>query len=190
MNDTETKINPWEVEGSPWDTEAKFITWIRGVLRNGWSVHPIKLIYLTSRKKKIKNTNPRSMKAHPEVWAVECEQCHKEVKPSAIEVDHAGDIQGTFTCMDEIQGYAEHLYLVDFDSLQTVCKPCHKIRTHSQKSGLSFEDATIEKEVIYICKQPTEKVLAFCQDYEYDVGMLTNAAKRKSAVTAILKGVL
>lgn len=139
---------PWLIPESPWDTEAKFITWVRGVMRKGWGVHPIKLIYLTSKKHKIKNTNPRSNKAHPEVWAVECEQCHEVVKPSEIEIDHAGDVQGKFTCMDDIQGYAEHLYLVDFDSLEAVCKSCHKVRTLAQKNGTSFEQAVIDKKII------------------------------------------
>lgn len=178
---------PWISFPTIWPTEARFITWVRGVLRKGWSNHPVKLEYLNKARKRIVNTNPKSKKGHPTVWGWVCEQCHQEVPK--VEVDHAGDVQGKFTCMDEIQGYAEHLYLVDFDSLQCVCLPCHKIRSYAQKQGLSFDEAAIEKEVIVIMKQPVKTVLAFCQDYEYDVSKLTNAANRKQAVQSILRSV-
>lgn len=184
-----TTKQPWLVPGVPWKTEGSFISWIRGVLRKGWKNHPVKIEYLNSRKKRIKNTNPKSVKTHPEVWGYECEECNKDFKADNIEVDHAGAIQGRFTCMDDIQGYAEHLFLVDFDSLETVCKPCHTIRTYAQKMGITFEEAAIEKEVINICKKPVKEILAFCHDYGYNSNMLTNAAKRKEAVTTILKGV-
>ena len=47
----------------------------------------------------------------------------------------------------------------------------------------------IEKEIIHIMKQPVKDILAFCQDWEYDVNSLTNATKRKQAVSEILKGI-
>jgi hypothetical protein len=128
------------------------------------------------------------MKAHPKVNGYICEQCNKETKADNAEVDHAGTVQGKFTCMDDIQGYAEHLFLVDFDSLEICCKPCHKIRSYAQKQGLSFDEAAIEKEVILICKN-VKDCLAFCADYGHDMSKLTNAAKRKAAVQQILKGV-
>lgn len=179
---------PWISFPDIWPTEARFITWVRGVLRKGWSGNPIKLEYLKSKKRQIVNTNPKSKKTHPTVAGYICEQCKQETKSADVEVDHAGAIQGKFTCMDEIQGYAEHLFLVDFDSLEIVCKPCHKIRSYAQKQGLSFDEAAIEKEVIAICKN-VKDCLAFCKDYGYDVSKLTNAAKRKQAVQTILKGV-
>lgn len=184
-----TKKQPWIDFPAIWPTEARFITWVRGVLRKGWSNNPIKIEYLNSRKVKIVNTNPKSMKAHPTVAGYVCEQCGKETKSADVEVDHAGAVQGKFTCMDDIQGYAEHLFLVDFDSLEVVCKPCHKIRSYAQKQNISFEDAAIEKEIIHLMKQPVEDVLAFCNDYQYDVSKLTNTVKRREAVTQILKGV-
>lgn len=177
---------PWESFSHIWPTEARFITWVRGVLRKGWSGHPVKLEYLTQSRKRIVNTNPKSKKAHPTVWGWVCEQCRKEV--TRVEIDHAGTVQGKFTSMDDIQGYAEHLYLVDFDSLQCVCLPCHKIRSHSQKLGISFDEASVQKEAILICSN-VKDCLAFCNDYAYDVSKLTNAAKRKEAVLSILKGI-
>lgn len=178
---------PWIDFPDIWKTEAQFITWVRGVLRKGWANHPVKLEYLNSKKHKIVNTNPKSKKTHPKVWGFICEQCNQEV--TKVEVDHAGTAQGKFTCMDDIQGYAEHLFLVDFDSLEVCCVPCHKIRSYSQKQGLSFEEAAIEKEIIAIMKRPLQEILDFCQSYGYNDNMLSNAKKRKQAVSDILKGI-
>jgi hypothetical protein len=179
---------PWEVDGNPWGNEAKFITWVRGVLRKGWGVHPLKLIYKNERKVKVKNENPRSMKAHPEVFKIQCEKCLSMVSPSQIEIDHEGEYQGKFTCMDDIQGYAEHLYMIDMESIRCVCKTCHKAISHSQKLGVSFEEAVLLKEVIRICKEESiEDIVAFCQDYEYDDN--SSAAKRKKNVEQILRSV-
>lgn len=180
---------PWTVPNVPWKTEGAFISWVRGVLRKGWKNHPVKIEYLNSRKKRITNTNPKSMKTHPQVWGYVCEQCGQEHKADNIEVDHAGEVQGKFTCFDEIQGYAEHLFLVDFDSLEVCCKPCHSIRSLAQSLGMSFEDATLEKEIIAICKKPAKEILAFCQDYGYNATQLSNPVKRREAVTNILRGV-
>lgn len=177
---------PWTTFPEIWPTEARFITWVRGVLRKGWKVHPVKLEYLTKAKKRIVNTNPKSKKTHPTVWGWVCEQCNKEV--TKVEVDHAGAVQGKFTSLDDIQGYAEHLFLVDFDSLECVCLPCHKIRSYSQKQGLSFEEAAIEKEVILICEN-VKDCLAFCEDYGYSGASVSNDKKRKEVVRSILKGV-
>jgi hypothetical protein len=179
---------PWTVPGVPWKTEGAFISWVRGVLRRGWKNHPVKIEYLNSRKKRIKNTNPKSSKTHPTVWGCECEQCLQDVKFDMIEVDHVGAVQGTFTSMDDIQGYAEHLFLVDFDSLQTCCIPCHQTRSLSQAMGVSFDEAVIHKECIAICKRPKKDILAFVQDYGYTEQQVSNDTKRREVVYNILKG--
>lgn len=179
---------PWEVEGNPWGNEAKFITWVRGVLRKGWGVHPLKLIYKNARKIKVKNDNPRSMKAHPEVFKIQCEKCLSLVSPSDIEIDHKGDFQGKFTCMEEIEAYAKHLYMIDMESIQCVCKPCHKNISYSQKMGISFEEAMLQKEVIEIMKKPTKQVVDFIDAYVYNADT-SNKEKRRILVEQILRSV-
>lgn len=176
---------PWLVPGVPFKTEGSFLTWVRGVLRRGWKVHPVKLEYLTTHRKRIKNTNPKSSKAHPEVWGWVCEQCKEEVKK--VEVDHAGKVQGKFTSMDDIQGYAEHLFLVDFDSLECVCVPCHQTRSLAQAKGITFEQAALEKDVIAFCKKSVKEIVAFCEAYGYNSSQTSNADKRRAVVRQILQ---
>ncbi len=179
---------PWLAENNPWGNEAKFITWVRGVLRKGWGVHPLKLIYKNARKIKVKNDNPRSSKAHPEVFKIQCEKCLALVSPNDIEIDHKGDFQGKFTCMEDIEAYARHLYMIDESCIQCVCKKCHKQISHAQKLGVSFEEAGLLKEVIRIDKEESlEDILVFCVAFGHDDN--GTKKKRKENIEAILRGV-
>ena len=177
---------PWLCEGSPWKTESAFWTWVRGVLRKGWSKHPIKLEYIKRHRSRI--PNPKPNKRFPEVWGMICECCKQPTVQTNIEIDHIGE-EGTFTGLRDVEGYVAHLFLVDYESLRAVCKPCHKIISYSQRSGMSFADAQIEKEVIDICKRKAKDVVAFCLDYGYNATELTNPEKRRKAVQTILRSV-
>ena len=79
-------IKPWLEVGSPWKTESAFWGWVRGVLRKGWSKHPIKLEYIKRNRRRIKNPtgNPR----FPEVWGMNCTVCKKDHVQANIEIDH------------------------------------------------------------------------------------------------------
>jgi hypothetical protein len=176
---------PWKVEGVPWKTEAAFWSWVRGVLRKGWSKHPVKLEYIKNHRKRITNPKADSRKRFPEVWGGECEICHKDFAQSELEVDHKGDA-GTFRGLSDVEKYIAHLFLVDFESLRLVCKPCHKIVSHSQKIGSSFEEARIEKEIISLMK--SKDLLDFLAKHGYSETSVSNIAKRKALVTKILKG--
>ena len=131
---------PWKVEGVPWKTESAFWVWVRGILRKGWSRHPVKIEYINLHRKKIKNPNPKSAKKFPTVWGMTCSICGKDHVQSNIEIDHVGD-NAKFTSLKDTENYVKHLYLVDFASLREVCKPCHKIVSHAQNEGISFEEA-------------------------------------------------
>lgn len=175
---------PWTVEGVPWKTEASFWAWVRGVLRKGWSKHPVKLEYIKQHRKRIKN--PKLSNRFPEVWGMTCSCCGKDVVQSEIEIDHISETGGKFTCLDDIKEYSAYLFMIDFSSIRAVCKPCHQVITLAQKQGISFEEAQIQKKVIEICKDK-KKMLALCQQHGYNVKTLTNDEKRRKAVEEILR---
>lgn len=185
------EILPWEVEGNPWKTEGKWLNWLRGVLRKGWSNYAIKTNYKNSKKYKVKNTNPKSMKRFPEINKIDCEICGKQFPfDMSVEVDHIGD-EGTLRSIEDIEAYAKHLYYVDDSWLRIACKECHGIITYAQGQGITFEEAQLEKELIAIFKnEKKEDIVQFILDYnwqnEYNVN---NEANRKAAVRSILKGV-
>lgn len=174
---------PWAVPGAPWKTESAFWAWVRGVLRKGWSKHPIKIEYIKKYRKQIPNPNPKGKKET--VWGMCCSKCAKNTVQSQIEIDHISETGGKFTCLEDVRDYVAYLFLIDFDSIRPVCKSCHSIINYSQRMGISFEEATLQKEVIEFMKQPKEKQLAFLQDHGYTGDIVSNAAKRKVLINEI-----
>lgn len=178
-------LNPWEQCPSVWSTESKFWVWVRGGLRKLWSRHPVKIAYINKHRKRIVNPKVANRKRFPECWGMTCEICKKEHAQADIEIDHIGE-SGKFTCLDDMKAYAEHLFMVDFSSLRALCKPCHKIVNHSQRTGLSFEEAKAAKKVIEIMKFPAKEILALLQENGYN-GKYT-IKERKELVQKIIKG--
>lgn len=184
MNDRK----PWLCEGSPWKTEAAFMNWVRGVLRKGWKVHPIKIEFINKYRKRIKNPNEKSAKRFPECWGMTCDICKKDTIQANIQIDHRGD-SGTFTKFSDAESYMKHLFLIDYESIRPLCVACHAVVSHAQNTGLSFEDAKMDKEVIAILKNKVDDVKFFCSSYGYSEAQLSNTAKRRAAVEAILKSI-
>ena len=176
---------PWTVEGVPWKSESAFWGWVRGVLRKGWSKHPVKLEFIKQNRKQIANPNPKGRKET--VWGMTCDKCGKDTVQSEIEIDHKSDTGGTFTGLKDVAAYVAYLFLIDFNSIRPVCKPCHSIITHSQKTGVSFEEASVQKRAIEICKQSKQLVVEFCTKNGYNSTSLSSAAKRREAVENILR---
>ena len=116
-----------------------------------------------------------------------CHYCSESFGKSALEVDHVKQA-GQCNSWETAQQFLRNLLDCN-DNWVLACKPCHKIKSYSEAHDLTFEEARQAKKVIEIMKQPVKSILAFCQDYEYDVSTLTNAAKRKQAVQSILRSV-
>jgi len=176
---------PWNVLGVPWKSESAFWQWVRGVLRKGWSKHPVKLEYIKQNRRRIVNPVVKNRGRFPEVWGMKCEICNVDHVQTNIEIDHKGD-DGKFTCLEDSKDYMAHLFLVDFSSLRALCKPCHKVVSYSQRQGLSFKDAAVAKAVIE--KMKDKNILAYLASYGYTGDLVSNATKRKALVTTILKG--
>lgn len=140
-----TKIKePWG-EGHPWKSSTAFFTYLRGCLRKAWMRHPVKLNLIKNQRKQIKNPNPRGNK--PTVWGFECELCNKDYVAKEGQVDHRVGA-GKLTKTEDIQGFTERLLYVTEDDLRYICKSCHGIVTLSERRGISFEEAAVEKRVI------------------------------------------
>ena len=63
-----------------------------------------------------------------------------------MEVNHVKTV-GTLS-WENIGEFAENLFHVKETDLEILCKPCHSIVTYSERSGMSMEDAAVEKKVI------------------------------------------
>jgi hypothetical protein len=176
-----TGRKPWLCEGSPWKTEAAFMNWIRGVLRKGWKVHPIKIEFINRFRKRIKNPNAKSAKRFPECWGMTCDICKVDTVQADIQIDHRGD-SGTFTKFSDAEEYMKHLFLIDYDSIRPLCTACHSVVSHAQNTGMTFEQAKIDKQVITLMKDK-KKALALLQQFQYNC---KNDVQRREALTEIL----
>lgn len=175
---------PWLCDGSPWKTESAFYNWIRGVLRKGWKVHPIKIEFINRNRKRIKNPNEKSAKRFPECWGMTCDICKVDTVQANIQIDHRGD-SGTFTKLEDAPAYMAHLFLIDYESIRPLCLACHSVVSHSQNTGMSFEDAKIDKKAIEMMRKENRKeTLALLQDNGYNC---KNDVQRREALIKILK---
>lgn len=174
---------PWLCEGSPWKTEAAFWTWVRGVLRKGWNVHPIKIEFINRFRKRIKNPVEKNRKRFPECWGMTCELCKKDTPQKDIQIDHKGDSH-SFTGLHDAASYMAHLFLIDYDSIRPLCTTCHKIVNNAQSKGLTFEESRIDKEVIRLTKKENkQEMLDMLAKFKYSC---KNQKERKAALKEIL----
>lgn len=139
---------PWDMPGVPFKTEGAFWNWVKGVLRKGWSRHPVKVQYMRSIRFKaplgrVTTKNPKGM-----VWAINCEICNECVRESKAQCDHIrpSELERWY---NDIDAFVKRMYFVTFDDLQGLCIPCHEIKTYADKKGCSFEESkTIYKPLI------------------------------------------
>lgn len=176
---------PWEEYPEIWKTESAFMSWIRGGIRKAlWNRHPVKLNFIKNNRIRIPNPNPRGRV--DEVWGAECALTGEIAVISEMEVDHRTGGHSLKT-LDDLNSFISGIVLITEDDLQFVTKKAHKIKSHSERKDVTFEEARIEKEIIAITKLPVKEVIAFCKAKGYTDELLSNAAKRKKAVVEILK---
>ena len=135
-----------------WLTDAAFFTWLRGAMRKAiWQFHPIKLKY----KKSCVQPPPPEYAGRAK-GLIQCALTGEWVGQSMAEVDHV-EGHSSFKCVDDLLPYMMHLALPK--ELQCVGKEAHKVKSYSERMGISFEDALVEKRAIALVKSGGEQWL-------------------------------
>lgn len=117
--------------------------------------------------------------------------CNVDTVQNMVEIDHIGE-GSSFTGLHDVEKYVAHLFLVDYNSLRAVCKPCHKIENQRQRKEITFEEAELEKYVINLLKSETKSdIILFIESWqgvfnneEYLTG---NEAQRRKALVEIFR---
>ena len=126
------------------------------------------------------------MTRFPTVKGNQCSVCNALVPRSQCEVDHIVEEPARLSCVEDIGGCVEKLLIVCEEDLRPVCKECHGIISHQQRTGMSFEDAKIDKQVVALMKNKKERdKLLKAHGYKGDA--VSNDSKRRKALTDILK---
>ena len=152
----------WKYEGSIWKSESAWFSWIRSTLRRGWNRNPTKIAKLKKELIQIPNPNPKSATRFPTVKGGKCSCCSgvfpmsggkKEGKHKVtIQVDHL-EPSGSLRDVSHFQGFVERLFCVGLDDLALICSVCNKTKDLAWKKGISFEQATAERQAIALQKE-------------------------------------
>lgn len=174
-------IPPWITHPNIWKTKSSFMSYLRGGIRRSlWNRSPIKLEFIKANRKRIPNPNPRGKVK--EVWGATCALCGKDFPLNVMQIDHVVG-NHSLNDLDDLQTFIENIVCVSFDSLQFVDKECHKIKSHADKSGISFFHASCEKEAISL--QKSKKDVQWLS--ERDIVPASNAVKRRKQIIEVLK---
>lgn len=116
-------------EGTPWRTKAEFYVWLRGLLRRGWTKHPLRVSKITSNRFKADKhfKNGKTM----QVWHCKCEICGVTGPQKDFEVDHI-DPAGSLRGYEDIPGFITRLLFIGDDDLRICCKTCNSTLAYIQ----------------------------------------------------------
>jgi hypothetical protein len=180
-------MNPWETEEGKqvWKTKSQYFVWLRGALRRIWSDYPLRQIWKKEQLRPVSSEEKANKVYHPSTKKVaQCVFCKEWMAGSKLEVDHIRESDG---CYDyaTAEKFLWHCGGQNGSNFQLACKPCHKIETHRQARGISFEEARCDKEAIQICKGDEKKWLS-------SKGLVpaNNAKLRRVQVYEYLKGLI
>lgn len=106
--------------------------------------------------------------------------CGEDFVQSQLQVDHVTGNHSLKT-MDDLQDFVTALTHITEDDLAFVCKPCHYIKSYSEKQGITFKEAAIEKKVIEFAK---EKSLTKQLQTLKSLGVVPDKSTKKAAKEA------
>ena len=162
-------------------TENQLKQLIRGAVRKKWMFAPAKLAFLES--KRIPDLDPNSRR----IWKWECNQCKKFFGGNEINVDHISQ-EESFTELEGAFNWASSILNAGGDQdLQILCIPDHEIKSHVDSTGLSWEDAVLDKKAIAWLADKTCNHQDFLIDKGYTKVETSNGTKRRACYIAYLK---
>jgi 5-methylcytosine-specific restriction endonuclease McrA len=105
--------------GESW-TEARYWSFIRGLLRQGFNKYPVKF--------KVKNANRRRDGRR---FEYPCALCNDWFPDKEVQVDHIRPC-GSLKSYDDLPSFVSTLYC-ESDNLQVVCTTCHQAKTNDER---------------------------------------------------------
>lgn len=178
-NDMEHK-EPWEAFPDIWKTPAAFWAWVRGGIRGAvWKRYPAKLDW-----KRDQMVPPPEGYTGRAKSLGKCHYCKEMFAASHLEVDHVKQA-GSCNSWETANQFMKNL-LDTNNNWVLACRPCHKIKSYAERTGMDFQEALAEKRAIEFLKnKPKDKVLAYCESFGYNPKALTNDQKRRAALVEI-----
>lgn len=175
---------PWEESGA-WKSKADFFTWLRGQIRKSiWQHYPPRNEMKQERLRPVTEEDFENGISRRCKKVGICEFCKEVFPASKLQIDHKIGA-GSLNSEDDIKDFIKRIVCLKED-MRLCCKPCHDIHTHSERYGLTFEEARIAKTVIAFGKLATNKQVEILEKYGYTGSAVSNAKKRKEAYKEVL----
>lgn len=158
---------------------------IRSAVRQKWMHSFQKLSFLHS--KMVPDTDPNTRRR----YKGQCQICKEWFTKTDLDVDH---IKGNheFVELHQAKKWASSILDVGFDDLQLLCngeQSCHGIKTHSEKKGITFEEASYDKQAIawekHIKKVPLQK--SWLMERGFSEQEVSNGTKRRECYIKHIK---
>lgn len=143
--DDDKKPPIWQSHPEIWKSQSAWFAFLRGVLRSGWKNFPVKNKFLKKVRKRIPNPSPRGR--HKTIWGGTCEMCKNDFPSKDMQVDHKIGA-GSLNDWDDLEDFTRRLFDVTEDDLQYLCKPCHSIKSYSERYNVTMEEARKRKDQI------------------------------------------
>lgn len=174
---------PWELYPHIWKTEAQFWTWLRGSLRRSvWEKYPVKLEF----KNEAVSLPPEGYTGRAKSGAI-CALSGVWEGKSKMEVDH---IEGNVSLKswEDVLPFILHMVATK-ENMQLVTNPAHKIKSHAEKQGLTYEEADVDKAAIAWLKEHkgVDKQKRLMLKMGIDEDLLVNSKTRRMALTDHLR---
>lgn len=175
-------IEVWKHPLSIWKTKSEYFIWLRGHMRRIWADFPLRAEWKKTQLRPVTKEERLAKVFHPSTKSVgQCYLCKGWFSASKLECDH---IQASEGCYDfeTAQKFLWHCAADDPANWALVCKPCHKVKSHAERQGLTFEEAQVEKETIAIIKAKKDKLFLT----EKGIVPASNATKRREQIKEYL----
>jgi hypothetical protein len=179
---------PWDCCPDVWKTKAAFFAWMRGQMRRAWSRHPVKVSYMHNHRERVPLGRKTAKNPTGLVWGCRCEHCNQLFKQVECEVDHI-EAAGSFKGWEDFEAWMIKLMHINWDSIRVVCKECHRIISYAERTGMTFEEAKLEKEAIAFSKLSVVKqcdILELALGYD-KAARASNAKLRRTLFTKHLQ---
>lgn len=178
---TSTRFEPWHAYPDIWKSEAAFWAYLRGGIRLIWSRYPAKLKWKNGQL----HSPPKGYTGRAKKLG-KCHYCQNLFAGSSLEVDHV-EAAGSCNSWESAAQFLKKL-LDTNNNWVLACKPCHKVKSYAERSGLDFKDALAEKRAIdFLKRNSKQEVLDYCQGFGYNARSLPNNQKRREALVEIFK---
>ena len=164
-------------------TESQYLGFIRSALRSKWLRWIPRSKALEAVKRLYSGSNPRQKVEY------QCAICKGYGSSKEMEVDHYPCDAGSILSVEDIGQFCKNLFC-EVDNLRVLHKSCHKIYTHAQRKGISYEDSQIEKEIILIEQQESlDDILNFLYSYGYSEIQVSNTKKRRACMVEVFTNI-